>query len=778
MKYSLQTLLLLSLFLLPLFLSAQSGGIVRGNIYDKDSGEPIMFGNVLIKGTDFGANSDINGFFTISNVPAGTQTIVATYIGYDSVTVDVTVRDGGITYESVYMASSAVQLSVVDVSAEREQARSDVQISKVTVTPKQIRSLPSTGGEADIAQYLPVLPGIIVSGDQGGQLYIRGGSPVQNKILLDGMTIYNPFHSIGFFSVFETETIKSVDVLTGGFNAEFGGRISAVVDIKTREGNKKRYGGLVSASPFQAKALVEGPMKKLSETGGGSSSFLFTAKHSYLNQTSKSLYNYAVDTTFFSFASQDTSIASIGDIGLPYQYTDIYGKFTFASENGSKVNFFGFNFRDRFDFVGLAKVGWDASGGGANFTLIPPNSNVIMDGSIALTNYKITLEEADGDPRRSAVNSYSAQLNFSYFGLKNSIRYGFEFTGFNTDFSFTNLLGLNFQQEDFTTEVAGYLKYKHKVGNLIVEPGVRVHFYASQSQMSFEPRFGLKYNITDFLRFKAAGGIYSQNLISTVNDLDVVNFFIGFLAGPEESLNKPGTNEPTDTRLQKSTHAIAGFEIDLGKEVQVNVEPYYKRFNQLININRNKLSDFDPDFVTETGDAYGIDFSVKYETSALYLWMTYSLAYVDRDDGDQVYPTIFDRRHNVNVLTTYAFGKDKGWEASARWNMGSGFPFTQTQGFYQNVQFDQLLLTDFLSGNFDLGTLLDSDRNGGRLSFYHRLDVSLKKTVEFSKFTKLEAILSVTNVYNRENIFFVDRVTNGRVNQLPILPSAGLTFHF
>lgn len=777
MKYFLRIPVLLCL-LFPLILFAQSGGIVRGNIYDKDSGEPIMFGNVLIEGTNFGANSDINGFFTIANVPAGEYKLVATYIGYDSLALAVKVRDGGITYESIYMSTNTVQLSVVDVSAEREQARSDVQISKVTVTPKQIRSLPSTGGESDIAQYLPVLPGVIVSGDQGGQLYIRGGSPVQNKILLDGMTIYNPFHSIGFFSVFETETIKSVDVLTGGFNADYGGRISAIVDIKTREGNKKEYGGLVSASPFQAKALVEGPMKKLSETGGGSSSFLFTAKHSYLNQTSKSLYNYAVDTTFYSFASQDTSIASVGDIGLPYQYTDIYGKFTFASENGSKVNFFGFNFRDRFDFIGLAKVGWDASGGGANFTLIPPNSNVILDGSIALTNYEITLSESDGNPRRSAVDSYSAQLNFSYFGLKNSVRYGFEFTGFNTDFSFTNLLGLNFQQKDFTTEVAGYLKYKHKVGNLILEPGFRVQFYASQSQISFEPRFGLKYNITDYLRFKAAGGVYSQNLISTVNDLDVVNFFIGFLAGPEETLTKPGTTEPTDTRLQKSTHAIAGFEIDVSKNVQVNVEPYYKRFNQLININRNKLSGFDPDFVTETGDAYGIDFSVKYENTSVYLWMTYSLAYVDRDDGEQVYPTIFDRRHNVNVLTTYAFGKNNTWEASARWNMGSGFPFTQTQGFYQNIQFDQLLLTDFLSGNFDLGTLLDTDRNGGRLSFYHRLDVSLKKTIEFSKKSKLEGVLSVTNVYNRDNIFYVDRITNSRVNQLPILPSAGLTFHF
>ena len=219
-------------------------GTVRGNLFDKETGEPIMFGTVRILGTDKGTNTDLDGFFSIGSVPAGKYLLVASYIGYDSVAVDIKVRDKGIVYERLFLEQSAVELTTVNVNADREQARSDVRVSVVKVSPKQIKALPATGGEPDIAQYLPVLPGIIVSGDQGGQLYIRGGSPVQNKILLDGMTIYNPFHSIGFFSVFETETIKNVDVLTGGFNAEHGGRISAVVDIKTKEGNKKRLSAL------------------------------------------------------------------------------------------------------------------------------------------------------------------------------------------------------------------------------------------------------------------------------------------------------------------------------------------------------------------------------------------------------------------------------------------------------------------------------------------------------------------------------------------------------
>lgn len=767
------------LVLLGQILLAQVGeGIIRGNVYDQATGEPVIFGNVRLADTNYGEITDVNGFFTF-NVPPGNYTLIASYLGYDSLAVEVSVQANQIVYQRLTLQSNAIELSTVDVSGTREQARSDVQVSRLTVSADRIRALPSTGGEADIAQYLPVLPGIISSGDQGGQLYIRGGAPIQNKILLDGMTIYNPFHSIGFFSVFETETIRSVDVLTGGFNAEHGGRISAIVDIKTREGDKKQFGGLVSVSPFQSKVLLEGPIKKLSDDGGGSISYLLTGKHSYLDESSKIFYNYATDTTFFSFASGDTSLAAISEeIGLPYRYTDLYGKISFVGENGSKLNLFGINYTDNFNFIGLAELNWTATGGGGNFTLIPPNSSTILDGAVSVTSYDISLAEADGNPRSSGITSYTAALNFTAFGSANQVNYGFEITGFNTDFQFQNFAGVTITQRDFTTELAGYVKYKQKFGDLILEPGFRAHYYASQSTISLEPRLGLKYNITDFLRFKFAGGLYSQNVLSSVNEQDVVNFFVGFLAGPEQTIFEPGTRTPTDDRLQRAFHGIAGLEIDAAKNATINIEPYYKGFTRLISVNRNKLSAQDPDFQVETGEAYGIDFSFKRETRQTYLWATYSYAFVNRDDGEQVYPTIFDRRHNVNLLGTYAFGRDLNWELGLRWNFGSGFPFTQTQGFFQDIPFDQAVLTNVLTGNFNLGTILADDRNGGRLPTYHRLDASLKRTFEFSDRSHLEAQLSVTNVYNRENIFYVDRITNNRVNQLPVLPSLNLTFEF
>ena len=742
---------------------SQDNGSVRGTVLDKETGEPIIFGNVFLEGTSYGGTTDVDGFFTISNVPSGQYVLLATYIGFDTARITINIRSGGIVNQRLFLAPTGILLNAVDVSAQREQARSEVQVSTITLTPQQIKSLPSTGGQADLAQYLPVLPGIVTTGDQGGQLYIRGGSPIQNKMLLDGMTIYNPFHSIGFFSVFETETIRSVDVLTGGFNAEYGGRVSAIVDIQTREGNKKRLGGLVSLSPFQAKALVEGPIKPLKEEGGGSVSFLLTGKQSLLPETSKSLYGYATEN--------DT-------LGLPYGFRDLYGKVSFLTGNGSKLNLFGFNFQDDVDFAGITKLNWQANGGGANFTVIPPNSNSIIDGVISYSKYDINLGEADEEPRNSSISNYSAGLNFINFGRNREVRYGFEFTGFQTDFRFTNFLGLKFQQQDFTTELSGYLKYRQVLGPLVIEPGFRVQYYASQATLSPEPRLGLKYNATDFLRIKLAGGLYSQNLLSTVNERDVVNLFVGFLAGPEETIFKPGTREAADHRLQKSIHAIFGVEVDLAKNIQVNVEPYLKRFTQLINVNRNKLSEQDPNFSVETGDAYGIDFSLNYKGAKTTFWGTYSYAFVNRDDGEQVYPTLFDRRHNVNMLGTYTFGATKSWEASVRWNFGSGFPFTLTQGFYTQFNFEDGLDTDVLSGNPNLGILFDTKRNGGRLPSYHRLDASVKKTISFGKTAKAEIVASVTNLYDRRNIFYFDRVRNRRVDQLPILPSLALTVQF
>ncbi len=749
-------------------------GTIRGFVYDKATGEPIIFTNVILKGTTTGAATDVNGYYSISKIAPGTYTLMVTYLGYDTLMKSVSVARDQIITEKLFLTKSAIQIREFEVSGEKQEAQNQVRMGVTKLTPKQIERMPSIGGEADLAQYLQVVPGVIFTGDQGGQLYVRGGSPIMNKVMMDGMVLYNPFHSIGLFSVFDNDIIRNADIYTAGFNAEHGGRVSSVMDITTRDGNKTRLSGKVGASTFAAKALLEGPIKKQTEPGEGSSSYLLNFRHSYLDESSKVFYNY-VDTA-----------------GLPFAFTDVYGKVSFNGANGSKFNLFGFNFNDAVNYQGVSDLSWKNWGVGSNFVLVPSGSAVLIDGVFSFSDYGISLIEAGLEPRTSDISSFNGGLNFKLFMGEDEARYGVEILGFRTNFSFYNSVGTRYEQEQNTSEIAGYFSYRKKLGNVIIDPGIRLHYYASLSVANIEPRIGAKWNITDDLRFKVAAGRYSQNLVAANSDRDVVNLFYGFLSAPE-NLPKTVTLPNGDVRdikdpLQRANHYVAGVEYDLTNDLTANFEVYFKDFRQVTNLNRNKLFNDTPefadqpdelkkDFIVETGKAYGADLQLKYDKDRLSIWTVYSYTYVDRFDGVQEYNPVWDRRHNVNFVTSYNFGKFDSWRVNARWNFGSGFPFTQTQGFYGSIPFNGDVNTDYTTSNADLATIF-GPLNQGRLPTYHRLDIGVTKVWKFDEHKVLELDMSLTNAYDRENIFYFDRVRFERVDQLPILPSVGVSFRF
>lgn len=753
-------------------------GSVRGHVIDSLDGMPIAYCSVRLSDSDQGVFSDNQGFFQFAGLAPGGYTLTFSYLGYADKSVSVEVASGAGGYYRVLLEQSAIELQQVDVSAERQLRNSIPLVSRLQIRAEEVRAIPAIGGEADLAQYLSVLPGVVQNGDQGGQLFIRGGEPVQNKIILDGIPLFNPFHSIGLFSVFEAEALRSADVYTAAFPADYGGRVSSVLDIKTREGNVRRMAGLVSASPFQVKALVEGPLKKL-DAQGKSLTFLLTGKQGLIAQTSPHIYPNAVDSDFFSFASRDSAQQQVIPSGLPYRWTDLFGKISWIGSQGSKIDGIGFRFEDIFEVAGVARIGWSATGGGTHFFLVPAYSDIQIDGNISYSTYSLEAREQTDAPRRTAVSSYVASLNFSSLQERYQLRYGFELSGFNTDFRFVNPLGIAFSQEDFTTELSGYVRYLYQGRKLLVEPGLRLHYYASQSNIQLEPRASIKYNLSSSIRLKGALGWYSQNILGTVNDLDIVNFFVGYLAGPERSIFEPGTAVPVRSRLQLARHLVVGMEMDLGQPISVNMEAYYKDFNQIIQLNKNKVLGSDPDFVLEKGYARGADLFIKYRGTRFSGQLGYGLAQVKREDATQEYPTSFDRRHNLNLLAFYLFGKGNRWEASFHWNLGSGFPFTQTLGFYQQVPIDQNTLgIDPVQGNYPVGVILSPVRNGGRLPYYHRLDLSLRRHFSLGRTNELELNASVSNAYNRPNVFYVDRVRSKVVNQLPIIPSLGITGRF
>ncbi|MEY3085576.1 MAG: hypothetical protein RL037_1756 [Bacteroidota bacterium] len=757
--------------------------VIRGFVYDKSNGEPMPYEKVKLLKSDStlvaGAQTDLNGFFQIPKLQKGKYIVKVDIASYEISNINVDILPSKKIYDTRFeLVKREVikEFKEIKLSADQQRKKTDPDVSKIRLDKKSLERIPSYGAESDVMNGLAVTPGVVTTGDQGGQLYVRGGTPIQNKILLDGMTIYNPFHSIGFYSIFETELVKNVDIYTGGFESKYGGRISSVMDITYRDGNRQKVEGKVSASPFLAKMVLEGPIGKKMGTSPRTGSYIFSAKHSLLDYTSKTLYPEINQGN-----------------GLPFNFTDLYGKITLNSTDGSKISAFAFYNTDSVNYS-VADLNWQAAGGGINFLMVPVGSPIFIRGHVNGSSFNTTFQETGAEARTSSVGGFDLGFDFTYF-LKNEseMNYGFNFNGFNTNFTTYNELQRKIEAVNFTTEIGAYVNFRKIWLRWVLQPGLRTQVYASLGTVSIEPRLAVKYNVNEKFRLKMSGGRFSQNFTSASSDKDIVNLFNGLLSAPtnvqENFVNEFQQVKNTKNGLQYAWHAIVGGEYDLTRNISVNIEGYYKYFSQLSNINQNKLYEdiaqfatiddvFKKDFILESGQSYGIDILVKYNKDRLFLWGVYSLGKSTRWDGFISYYPVFDRRHNVNLVGSYLLGNDKSYEISVRWNLGSGLPFTPTSGYYQLQNFQGGVTTDYVNENPDEVATLLGDFNSKRLPYYHRLDVTGKKRIKFKNKTEMEIVISVTNVYDRNNIFYVNRITGEEIYQFPVLPSFGVNYKF
>lgn len=750
--------------LITTLVSAQIGS-VRGFVYDKETGEPMMLTNVMLENTQIGTTTDVNGYFVLSKIKTGNYSIKVTSLGYETYTAPIKVEKNKVLALKIDLAPSATELQTIEIQGRQEVARTESQVSIEKITSKDIQQMPSIGGQADLAQYIQVLPGVVFSGDQGGQLYIRGGSAIHNKVLLDGMVVYNPFHSIGLFSVFETDIIRNADIYTGGFSAQYGGRISSVMDITTKDGNKKQFSGKLAASTFGANLLLEGPLLKKKDY---SLSYILSAKNSYLSKTSTSIYSYM-------------------NKELPYDYLDLYGKLTLATDNGSKINIFGLNFTDKVNqYEAIQNFNWVNRAFGTNFLIIPGTSSALVEGVIAYSDYTMNMNETTTNQNQmSNIGGFNVGMSVTNFFGDDRLKYGMEMEGNTTKTSYK----INDTITDYSTEIGLYAIYKLLYRNVLVEPSLRLSYYASLGDVFLEPRLSAKWNVTKKIRFKLASGIYSQTFLDTKSDRDIVNLFTGYLTvTPDLNIVDSFRGNPINSYVQTSNHFIFGAEYDILRNFNLNVELYYKTMSNLTSINRDKLYADDQEhiekpgylrkeYTVENGKAYGADFSLKYDDGRLYVWTIYSLGKVIREGEMQTYAPHYDRRHNVNVLINYQMGQSRDFEISVRWNYGSGFPYSPTASMVEMLDFSNGINSDFISQNGTLTTIY-GELNSERLPNYHRLDISAKKRFDIGKRSILEINLSVTNVYNRNNLFYWNRITSQRVDQLPIMPSLGITYTF
>ncbi|MBQ0016179.1 MAG: TonB-dependent receptor, partial [Bacteroidales bacterium] len=533
---------------------------VRGVLFDSSNGEAIPFANVTLVAQDstlqsrrtYGAATDLGGVFVISKVPTGNYTIRVRYVGYEEIVSPVSVAGSQTLKLKLNMNRSATLLHTVEIRDSRaEERKMQTSVSVEKITARQIEQMPSVGGQSDLAQYLQVLPGVSSTGDQGGQLHIRGGSMIQNLCLLDGMIVYNPFHSIGLYSIFETDMLLNVDVYTGGFGAEYGGRISSVMDITTRDGNKHRHSGSVGLNTFGASAMLEGPLKKETPQSKSTITYILSAKNSYLSKSSKVFY---------------PSIEG----GLPFDYMDLYGKLTLNSGTGSKVSLYGFRYDDSVhNYQDVANYHWVNYGLGGRFSVLT-GSSAVLDGAVAYSDYRIGLNDVSGLDKYSAINGLNMSFDVTNFFGQNRLKCGMSMESYSTDYLFYNSYKLRTEQQEHTNSISGYGTFRWILDKWILEPGLRYIYYNSLSEGSLEPRLAAKYKCSDKLRLKFSGGMYSQVFLDARSDNDIVNLFSGFLTSVH--LNEPATfsGREASSCVRRSSHLVLGVEYDFSPHLTTN----------------------------------------------------------------------------------------------------------------------------------------------------------------------------------------------------------------
>lgn len=718
-------------------LRAQETGRLRGVVTDSLNGEALAYGNVFIEELKTGATTDDRGYFYISSIPPNrTYNLLVSYVGYESKSIQFVVQPNHITELDVKLNPSSIELQTIEKIGQKvaEYNATDIGLERIAV--KELEMMPK-GVETDVFRSLQYIPGVRSTGDVSARYYVRGGESNQNLVLLNGATIYNPFHALGLFSVIDPDMVNNMEFYKGGFTSEFGGRLSSVLKLVTKDGNKNRISGTATASLLTAKGLVEGPIPY--------GSFIVTGRKSHNTDILKKFLN---------------------DQTAPFDFYDLsfklnYGNPTFIP--GSKFVIHGFFSGDKLKNDNPLKEDFSWSNDVLGFSWFQVyDSPLFSEINLSMSNFngEVIPNLSSVKPRRNEVRDLTLKLDFNYiFDDRDEVAAGIHINTVDTKLYLENGAGVLTDIHSTGANLAVYAKYKllqwEEFG---ADFGGRVNLAGLSKNGNFfiEPRISLTYRPINLISFKAAYGVYQQELTTISSENEVISLFEPYVIVPDY-LETP-----------RSTHYTFGVDFILSEAINLGVETYYKKLDNITSINDNKRYEEDPDLLSGDGDSYGIESQIKYSQEPISITASYALSYSYKEVEGWLYYPRYDSRHALNL--TFEVNVGAGWHASAIWVFNTGLPFTPIIGYY-----DKLFMSDFrgpwdIYENYIPYSVL-GDKNYHRLPNYHRLDLSLSKKFEFS-FAKLSLDFSIINVYNRENIFYFDRSSGEQVNMLPFLPTA------
>ena len=734
-----RTYLLLVAF--PSLLAAQ-GVDIRGVVSDSATGERTPFANVVLLNTNRGASSNLQGFYLITNVPPGQYQLSASSVGFDTRIKEITVRPGPPISVSFQLPSKPVQISGVEVTGRSKKELAEIQTSVHILEQRDIRSVPVAAQE-DIFRSIGILPGIVSTSDVTSQFYVRGGAGDQNLILLDGMRIYNPFHAFGIFSIFDPNIIKTTEVYTGAFPAEYGGKLSSVVDMTTRDGGSKKISGHANINFLSTELELDGP--SIPHT-----TWLVSGRKSLFSETFKKFLNQDVPLSFYDGLMKFT--AEAGEAQGKYSF-----EWFFSGDNLRSPSPFEPDYSWRTSAIGLVAS-----------SLIQDRVyvNIVGYGN-SYTATRDAKSSTDATSATAIAREVGLRANGTvYTSSEDLFLFGFEFNFPTLEDYLVNNAGVNLHYFSNMVESSIWAHYQFSAGLLKSDLGLNIDVGSLVGRdaklRTIQPRLNFSYPVWETWRAKLSFGRFTQNLITLNNEDDIISIF-------DMWIQLLGS-----LKLEQADHYVVALEGNPLRNLSASFEGYYKSYNSLVLYNRDKIDARDPDYVNGTGDAYGVESLFRYGTPALDLYTSYSLGWTTVTTSGFTYHPRYDRRHTLNLLMTYR--PFEGVELGMRWQFGSGLPYTQTVGYY-----DRLSIADIFRGPWVSETanpyIRLGDKNAARLPTYHRLDATATYRFKVSSFGGSVGV-NIINVYDHKNVFYFDRKTGQQINMLPFFPTATLSLEY
>lgn len=718
---------------------------VSGVIIDRSSSQLLEGANIVLENkhreSSQGASADRNGFYQISVEP-GTYIMKVSYIGYIT-HLDTLHIDDTSARINVALEPNAQQLDDLVVSNTGGAVRQSVGTRRVSAV--DLQRIPTPAGGGDLASYLQTLPGVVSTGDRGGQLFIRGGTPSENMVLVDGSLIYQPFHIVGFFSAFPEELISGADFHAGGFGPRYTGRASSVIDVQMRDGNLNKYRGSGSMSPFLGELLIEGPLKK------GSLSWIASARQSMIEETSPLLLG---ERQPLQFNSQFFKLSHVKD-NLRCSTTAMR-----TSDQG------------RLDYGGEEVIRWSNFVLGGRCAALPDGTSSFMDIHAGLSRLSNSLGGSAIQDLSSNTTRFNMDVNVTQFAGGARFDFGvfsqMKFLNYNMRELFWTPVDYDVElqsNEDVIFGVGAHFETTIPLGSgVTIQPGTAFSFYPEIYKPSLEPRLRATWQPwgSEDDQLSAALGVYRQMLTGFSDIRDAASVFTAWLPAP------------ADSRM-RAIHILLGWGQNLGGGFDWSVEGYYKRLKDKPIPQWDPFPRFSTSIAAADGNVYGGDVQLEYNRAPFYGFIGYGYSWMEYETSHpsfqywfgnptQSYHPPHDRRHQFTAQFSTGFGE---YTTSLGWQFATGFPFTNPGGFDYLIRFNDYLPD--VRNEPGIPRSLIEKPYGERLPVYHRLDVSVKRGVDLPV-GRMIFQAGAINLYDRVNLFYYDSYTKRRLDQLPIAP--------